>query len=938
MTVKVGIVPHTHWDREWYAPFQEYRLRLVRLLDGLLPELEADTSFAHFCLDGQTAVIDDYLEIRPEAEERLRSLAAAGRISLGPWAILMDEFMVSAETIVRNLQMGRARATQLGAAMPVGYLPDMFGHVAQMPQILRLAGLEHAVVWRGVPGSITATGFWWEAPDGSRVRAEYLYGSYSNGRDLPPDGASLVERARNYEAELGAARLGGMLLMNGTDHQLPQPWVGQAATEANGTQNDYAFEVTSLADYLAGEPAEGLPVWRGELRSGARSNLLMGVTSNRVDVKREMAAAERALERRAEPLLAAFRPASEWPAAAGLLGVAWRNLVLNSAHDSSCACSHDEVVDQVMVRYREARQVGDALTAEAMAAMAAEVDAPAGALLVVNPAPTHRLGDLVETVVPGEGPLHFRSPLPTFPHTQSPPAQLPPTQLLRVESRERFSATVAGAKVLWVLDMMRGREFGGRLIRSYSFEPAADPLPYGKSAGGDVLTLQVAWPGGAGIDLGECRRRLAALGEAGAPVTVRSLEGPLRHVLISPGRLEGFSWTTLEPVEGAHVGALEAPVAGVIADGRASLANRQLAVEVDPTDGTFSITTADGLSVAGLNRYVDGGDGGDTYNWSPPGSDLLVGKPSAVTVDLVESGPLRARAVVTATYEWPTHAEGDERSCSARSQDMAQALVRTTITVSAGSPVVGIEADVDNQCRDHRLRAHFPLPARVEGSDAECAFAVVRRGLEAEGGPGEVGLPTFPARRFVDCADGSVGLALLGDSLLEYEVTEDGAELALTMLRAVGYLSRLEPTLRPNAAGPPVPVVGAQMLGRQVRRYGVVLHRGDWAEAKLHRLAEGFTSPLETAMVASTSGTRAAAGRAIAIDGDAEVSAVLREGDDLVVRVYNPKARPALVSVRRDHVKLSGSVVDLTGAVVSDFRGDMELRPGEIVTLRLPAE
>src|SRR5205823_14051274 len=110
---------------------------------------------------------------------------------------------------------------QFGAVMDVGYLPDMFGHVAQMPQLLVLAGLSHAVVWRGVPAAVEHTAFWWEAPDGSRVRAEYLYGSYSNGRDLPDDAKRLVLRAGDYEQELGAARLGDMRLMNGTDHELP---------------------------------------------------------------------------------------------------------------------------------------------------------------------------------------------------------------------------------------------------------------------------------------------------------------------------------------------------------------------------------------------------------------------------------------------------------------------------------------------------------------------------------------------------------------------------------------------------------------------------------------------------------------------------------------------------------------------------------------------
>src|SRR3954464_15261609 len=342
MPTRVAIVPHTHWDREWYSPFQTFRLRLVKLLDTLLPMLEHDLSYARFLLDGQTAVLDDYLEVRPEAAASLRRLATRCRLAVGPRMILMDEFMIAGETIVRDLQLGMARATEFGGASEVGYLPDMFGHVAQMPQILRQAGLEHAVVWRGVPAAVTETAFWWEAPDGTRVRAEYLYGSYSNGRDLPDDAKRLVLRAVDYEQELGAARLGDMLLMNGTDHQMPQPWLGRVVAEANAIQDDYEFVVTSLAEYLPTQPSHALVTVEGELRSGARANLLMGVASNRVDVHRACAAAERSLERRAEPLSALFLPSTQYPHT--LADIAWRKLVLNSAHDSSCACSSDEVV------------------------------------------------------------------------------------------------------------------------------------------------------------------------------------------------------------------------------------------------------------------------------------------------------------------------------------------------------------------------------------------------------------------------------------------------------------------------------------------------------------------------------------------------------------------------------------------------------------------
>ena len=247
MTRTVHIVPHTHWDREWYRPFQTFRMQLVDLLDGLLPAMAADPAYAHFMLDGQMAVVDDYLEIRPEAEPVLRRLAAAGRITMGPWYILMDEFLVSGETMIRDLQLGLDRAARFGGAMQVGYLPDMFGHVAQMPQLLAQFGFDQTVVWRGVPEAIDAPAFWWEAPDGSRVRAAYLATGYSNGSVLPGDAKELIAQIDGWCHEQGDRAGDPVLWMNGTDHLLPQAHLGRVVAEANDLQDDYRLEVTSLA-------------------------------------------------------------------------------------------------------------------------------------------------------------------------------------------------------------------------------------------------------------------------------------------------------------------------------------------------------------------------------------------------------------------------------------------------------------------------------------------------------------------------------------------------------------------------------------------------------------------------------------------------------------------------------------------------------------------
>ncbi len=903
----VAIVPHTHWDREWYSPFQTFRIRLVRLLDELLPLLEGDLAYARFLLDGQTAVLDDYLEVRPEAAAALGRLAASRRLSIGPWMILMDEFMVSGETIVRDLQMGIRRATEFGGPMEVGYLPDMFGHVAQMPQILRSAGLDHAVVWRGVPGEVTQSAFWWEAPDGSRVRAEYLYGSYSNGRDLPDDAKQLIGRARSYETEIGDARLAGsgLLLMNGTDHQMPQPWLGRIVAEANAVQDDYRFVVSSLPEYLEEQPVDGLRTWRGELRSGARANVLMGVASNRVDIHHACAAAERAIERRAEPLTALLLPADRYPRP--LLDIAWRLLVLNSAHDSSCACSADEVVDAVKVRYEEARQIGDGLTRDTVEWLAREIDAEPESTLVVNPSPTDRDG-LVHFRVPGAGPLHL---------VATDDGSTVPAQVVDSQSGVGFATSVTPEQVSMLVDMMRGPELAGSRITRYDLE---------RTDAGATLTCVGASPHDPAVDLGDLRDEVQELADAGVTIAVRVMRAPRRDVVARVEGVPGFGWRTFRAVDG------EGPATALRA-GEHWMANEHLEVDVDPTTGTYTITTASGVVASGLGRLVEGGDGGDTYNYSPPTADLVIDRPEAVTVTLHEDGPVRAQLRVLTWYRWPHHAVGNERVCTRRSDEQMLTEVVTTLELRAGETFLRVRTELDHRCRDHRVRAHFPLPSPVTSSHAECAFAVVERGLTAEGGPHEAPLPTFVSRRFVDASDGEEGVALLHDGLLEYEVVGEGTELALTLLRATGYLSRSEIALRPNPAGPLDAVEGPQLQGPFTVEYAVAVHTGDWRAARLHELADDFLVPLERARIPG-GGDRPPTGRPLRVGG-AAVSAVVRAPGGLELRVFNPDDAPTSVEVTVDGLPSRGWLIDLRGRPVTRVEGPFALRAGGIATIRL---
>jgi mannosylglycerate hydrolase len=908
----VTIVPHTHWDREWYLPFQSFRARLVGLLDDLLPLLDADPSYAHFLLDGQTAVIDDYLAIRPEAAPLIRKLATQGRVAVGPWAIQMDEYMVSGETIVRDLQRGIRRAEAIGNVMRVGYLPDMFGHIAQMPQIFALADFDHAVVWRGAPSSVRHTAFWWEAPSGTRVRAEYLWGSYSNGRDILNDPDALVARAAGYQAELGGAMLpgAGLLLMNGTDHQMPQTWLGSVVEQANARQSEYTFVIQSLAAYLAAQPVDGIDTLRGELRSGARSNVLMGVASNRVDIHQICAQAERLVERCAEPLTTLYCTPNTYPRA--FLELAWDHLINNSAHDSSCACSNDEVVDAVKVRYQEARALANHCVQLATEQLVANIAAPSGALVAINSSPVRR-NAVVQCTLPGT----------TLPQLQTADGAPVPVQLVSRLDGESFVAEGSGARVSWLLDMIRGPEFAGVSIARYRID---EQLP----ARVDI-TLEPIQPGEGAVDLQPLRDYLGPLVGQETHVCLHRMHRREQTVLAYVDQIPGYGWTTLtDAAVPAH------PTSIRVDDASHTIGNEFLTVTADAVTGTFSMTTADGVVVHGCDRLVDGGDGGDTYNYSPPTIDTVIDEPMHVAIAVTERGPVRAQLTITRTYSWPQHANGNERFCSERSAAYETVTVTSVVSVQLGEPFVRVNVAFNNTVTDHRLRTHIPLPAPVTASHAECAFTVVSRGLETEGGPNEAALPTWVSRRFVDASNGEHGVAVLHDGLLEYELVDDGNELAITLLRSVGYLSRSEPSLRPGPAGPLMPVHGALMLGRYEARYALLPHRGDWTNADLYAMADAFLlSPEVMSVPVHTLETQPPTGSALTVDG-AEVSALMRNEDGTIhLRVFNPRPTPTTVRVQRDHQQCTGSIRNLVDRVLGAFTGTLEVQPHEIVTLYL---
>jgi mannosylglycerate hydrolase len=897
MARTVQVVPHTHWDREWYAPFQTFRMRLLELGDALIELMESDPSYARYLFDGQAAALDDYLELRPENEGRLRNLAAAGRLSTGPWYILMDEFLVSGETIVRNLQLGIERAAAFGGAMNVGYLPDMFGHIAQMPQLLRLAGLEHAVVWRGVPAAIDRDAFRWISPDGSAVRAQYLVTGYSEGSALRDDVPALLERVGGFVKSYEPWFTGPVLYPAGTDHERPQHHLGSLIERANAAQDELHFEIVSLPEALAGRTTDDLPSWTGELRSGARANLLMGVASNRVDVKQQAARTERALEQLAEPLATLLLAEQCYPSRE--LAHAWREVVRNSAHDSICACSHDEVVVAVLHRYHEARQIADAVTERALAALRDGL-AVAGTV-AFNPTPQQR-GGTVELVIPA---------------AEAPPGAQRVSGSAGLDTELSLSATEVRS-ILAQIDATSGFKIGeDGYVTKVEIESGPEAIE---------VAIGVGTTKSEAVDVESAKRELLTRLEERPQSSVRVRLDVAAHatVLARVVALPGYSWREIALVEPAS------PVRGAIeADGSITLKSPECVVIIDPGSGTFSV---DGL--AGFDRLVDGGDAGDTYNYSPPEHDEIVEEPEQVTLRLLESGPVRAAAEVTRRYRWPERLAPGGRTRSGS----VTATVVTRLELHADERFVRVQATIVNPARDHRLRAHFPLPAPATHSVAESAFDSVERGLEAEGGPSERGLATYPSRRHVSAG----GLVVAHEGVSEYELTAigpDGAtELALTLLRATGMLSRLTSAYRPLPAGPTTPLEGPQLQGSLSVRYAV-----STAPIDGYRLVDDAFLPI-LVVPSLGGGTAPSEGQLLEVSG-AEVSSLRRTAaGHIELRVFNPGGTTTELAVSlpapaghpaAGRSPVSGRVVNLLGDDLGPFRPPVALGPHQILTVRI---
>ena len=894
----IHVVSHTHWDREWYLTYEQFRLRLVALVDRLLDLLDEEPAYKYFHLDGQTIVLEDYLELRPEQEPRLRAAIASGRILIGPWYVMPDEFLVSGESIVRNLVRGNRISREFGSPMPVGYLPDLFGHVGQMPQIWRQIGLDNTILWRGFGGPDAE--YWWEAPDGSRVLMMHLPPEgYCNATRIAFDPAAAMARAaEKIGYERARTRTGQALLMNGVDHVEPHAAI-PALIEHLSAQPDQRARHSTLPAYVAAVRAAveaakpALEVVVGELRGGTDyANLLPGVLSARVYLKQQNAEAQSLLESYAEPL-AVFAsitdPTYRYPS--GELRHAWKLLLQNHPHDSICGCSIDAVHEENMTRFARARQVAAAICDGAMDAIADAVPAPPAGVVravVVNTDAIER-SRVVEAFID-----------------------------LPIDSAEPWRAVDANA-----------------LDRPVTFWPRGSTIAGVQAADGTPVDFQI-------LDEYDAVHHEMSRHETPWALNVRRVHVAWWAPSIPPCGYTVFDLSIAAPVVSGTGQARATRVHDAIRGDR---------VEISPNeDGTFEVidkTTGERYSRVGA--LEDAGDVGDEYNYCPPVHDRRVTNAGAAIVGVSRraDGPLRTTVRVELDLPVPRAADPDR---ARRSTSTIPTRIAIDATLDRGSPRVRFDVTVRNDASDHRLRMVFPTgAARIETARADTAFDVVAR-------PARVPVPaivtneapvsTAPMASFVFAGDVHAGAAVIGKGLMEYEVLDDRRSVALTLIRAVGDLSRNDLATRPSGhAGPPVATPGAQCHGTHRFATAFEPHGPAPTAGALVASARDHNIPPRVVTARARGGTAPLTRSFLRVErdrGGAVLSALKRAEDrpSVIVRLFNPDSADADLALVFDAPIAEAYDVDLLEERQSPLAVDgrslrVRLAPHRIRTVEL---
>lgn len=666
----------THWDREWYQPFQEFRKYLVDTTAELLKIFKNTPDFERFTFDGQTIVLEDVTEIHPEWKDELMQLVSSGKLNVGPWYVMPDEFLCSGEALMRNFSIGHQVADEFGGkTWKSGYICDIFGHIAQMPQIMAGFGLDGAVVWRGFPEDKGGKGFW-ESPDGTRIPTLRLHPMVGYGKfslevrgwwNEKLDEKSMKERLSKWIEENRYFFGDTFVLSDALDHAVPSAdtpkllkWIKELYPEAEVVHTDYS-------DFFASEfqNAAELPVFAGEQIIPASGNNNNGyqipfTLSSRYDVKRANDLCQNTLELLIEPELAR-RAADGDTKSLPFLRCLWKTLLKNHPHDSICGCSIDTVHRQVLGRFEEVQQLASRMEEEFRFIERERISGKPISAELKGSDGIDKSGD--EIADDGNYTLRLYNPLPTAIDSVR-------EVTIAFPSKEPYISRPGG---MFIKDT----------INSFNiFDVNGNPLPYVIKS---VKRKQVR--AFCRQDVRDYDLYVVALKCQLAPSAWTSFE-------IKPFKYSVRNW-------GSLVTGIRQAENGII---RLNIAN----------DGTFCVTDLrSGRSYDGQNEFLIDRDCGDGWYFVPPAVNPVVCGTGDVTIRQLYDMSDYAEFEVVRRYRVPGElvwkGSINEQYVGTYESDKYTTLeLRSAISISSGSDLVKVKTTVDNTLCDARVRLRIP--------------------------------------------------------------------------------------------------------------------------------------------------------------------------------------------------------------------------------------
>ncbi|MBG8019764.1 alpha-mannosidase [Enterococcus faecium] len=862
MKKKVYIISHSHWDREWYMAYEQHHMRLIELIDDLLELFEVDPSFNSFHLDGQTIILDDYLQVRPEKRQAIQQAINEGKLRIGPFYILQDDFLISSESNVRNMLIGMEESRKWGTPVMLGYFPDTFGNMGQTPQLMKQAGISAAAFGRGVKPigfdnqvleaenySSQYSEMWWKGPDQTAIFGLLFANWYSNGNEIPveKEAALAFWKQKLADAEQYAST-NHLLMMNGVDHQPVQKDISKAIHLANELFPDYEFIHSNFTDYLEAvqkDVPEDLGSVEGELTSQETDGwyTLANTASARVYLKQWNTKVQRQLENITEPLATmAYEVSGNYPH--DQLDYAWKTLMQNHPHDSICGCSVDSVHREMIPRFEKADEVGKYLAQDSLEQLTAAIDTTgfpkdSFPFVIVNTAGMDKTGEAEITIE-----------LERKRFAEGIPEQLY-QELENLPKRKYHVETKSGATIPAIL--------------------SEETVPFG-------------------YDLPKDRFRV--------PYMARMIK-----VTLPLENMPAFSWETFALVEGEAKA--EEKETMIHQSGRI-IENGPLHLTIEK-NGT--ITMEDRKNKRKLNNlhiFEDIGDIGNEYIFKQPFCDqpILSSNKENSEVKVLVDTPEIAKISILQEMEIPVSA--DERlekeqqmvvefryRKAERSKEKRILQIKTIMTIRKDSKKIDFETTLDNQMKDHRLRVLFPTKLHVEHHEADSIFEVVKR-------PNHVSKswenPTNPQHQqaFVNIHDEEYGVTVGNFGLNEYEVTEDG-QIAVTLLRSVGELGDWGYFPTPEA----------QCLGEHRFNYSIELH-GPEEKFSTYLHAYAAQIPFSTQQIKHHEGTLISKQQYLTIKSETFAITALKRSkfsDKVVVRGFNMSSHLEKLEITKDNGK-----------------------------------